>query len=245
MFSPFPCHWGQPKPRGLFSGNNTNIPNIMSNKTIKITKVPDCGTKGGSKGGFADYDFRDEVRQRMPESEMCIGEKNDFSDIDQMLSEMNDSSCDAATGNILNTIGFVNKSLDDNIRALEESGDGGSVNKEEILKIFKLFINYSHTLESHIKGMVPANCMNVMFDEESVGMKYMDISDAKILLVQIPEKLYLKEGYKSLERMMATLQKSGVVVVAVPETVNLINITEEDLSKLDLVKINDIRKEDL
>lgn len=233
MFSLFPCNWANPTPKK----KKEDIPS-----SPVISKSP--------KDGFIDFDLRDEMSKFIPAEEMCLGEdvnQEQMSEVDRLLEELNNTSSEDKLKQTMYKIQTVNKNLIETIQTLENAfiGEGERVGKKELLGLLKQFLIYSQTLESNFKEMVPANYMNLVVDEHAIGMKYIDISSAKILLVQIPEKLYLKEGYKSLEQMMKTLKQSGVIVVAVPESVNLVNIKEEDLKKLDLFRINRIKNKEV
>ena len=258
MFSLFPCDWIAPKPNGLFASkkkiNKINKirksvalnPEQLAALNINIPKSESVKDKPLNKS-FADYDLREEAKKFMPAEEMCSGENIDTSEVDKMLSELNNDSSDIKARQVMKMMTVINGNLDKNIKILQNSStvDGDTVSKKDLLELLQVFADYSHTLENYFHNMVPADCVNMIVDEQSVGMKYVNISNAKILLVQIPEKLYLRDGYRSLEQMMETLKESGIIVVAVPESVNLVNITEKDLKKLDLFKINEIKDKDL
>ena len=259
MFSLFPCDWQLPRvSSGLFVSKkkihrirksvalNPEQLTVLNKNAVNSEPLESVKFTPPNKS-FVDYDLREEAKKFMPADERCISKDINNSNVDEMLAGMNNDSSEVKTRQMMKMMTVINENLDKNIKTLQNSPtvDGDKVSKKDLLKLLKVFANYSHALEDYFNKMSPANCVKMVIDEQSVGMKYLDISEAKILLIQIPEKLYLRDGYRSLEQMMETLRESGIIVVAVPESVNLVNITEKDLKKLDLFKINKIKNEEL
>ena len=92
--------------------------------------------------------------------------------------------------------------------------------------------------------------MNKKFTE--FILKVLDMVDGnympslKLLTVsselKIPEKLFKHSGYKSVEPMMERLEQMGVIVAAVPESINLYEISESDLNNIELIKVSDLER---
>jgi hypothetical protein len=170
------------------------------------------------------------------EEDSYIGEDLREVGLNEGLSEEEiESNEDAET--LLGSITNISNIAKESLRRLNDCGEE-NIPKELVVRILEQLATYNERVESRIKAIAPANLLNAFVGDEAVGMRFMDISNAKLLLVQIPEDLYLRDGYNSVMEMMETMKQNGVVVVAIPETCNLMTITEEDLMKMDLLKVN-------
>ena len=165
-----------------------------------------------------------------------IGEDLREVGLNEGLSEEDIESNEEAE-TLLGSITNISNIAKESLRRLNDCGEE-SIPKELVVRILEQLATYNERVESRIKAIAPANLLNAFVGDEAVGMRFMDISNAKLLLVQIPEDLYLRDGYNSVMEMMETMKQNGVVVVAIPETCNLMTITEEDLMKMDLLKVN-------
>ena len=74
MFSLFPSQWSQPVP-GRFKPIKSLANHHFPPKTIKISR-PASGP----------------VKVKIPIEEMCLGENNDFTEVDKMLAEIFNNS---------------------------------------------------------------------------------------------------------------------------------------------------------
>ncbi|MBU0769578.1 MAG: hypothetical protein KJ687_10850 [Proteobacteria bacterium] len=145
MFSIFPSQWNQPLPRGLkpiksladhhFPPRTVTISRPVPASVPKVVKTP--------------------VKIQIPESEMCIGENNDFSDVDRMLAEMDNPSADAKVRQMMEMIRTVSGLLQKNINVIQNAPavDGDTVSREDLLRLLQMFSNYSKTLEDYFKSI--------------------------------------------------------------------------------------------
>jgi len=93
------------------------------------------------------------IKIAIPECELCVGEQNDFSEVDRMLADLNDDSQDAKDRRMMSMIQMVNENLDKNIKAIKNApaSENDNVSRDEILKLLKLFANFVHTIENYFK----------------------------------------------------------------------------------------------
>jgi len=141
MFGLFPCSWSLPRNKPVKYLSNHHFPK----KTLKIcAPLPEA--------------VKAKVINAIPECEMCIGEQNDFSQIDLMLKDIYDDSDDAKARQILRTIQMVNSNLAKNIKTIEDAppGDNSNVSNGDILKLLTLFASFSRNLENYIKEQAPS-----------------------------------------------------------------------------------------
>lgn len=119
---------------------------------------------------------------------------------------------------------------------------------QELLNIFvslgEYFSGVNDLFAKIMEDCGPKDVAEVLKNNRDIsGFKYINTSSTKVLLIRIPEKLYLKSGYKSIEGLIKTMEQKGVVVAAVPASLNLYEIKGEDLAKLDLNRISKINGE--
>lgn len=136
MFSLFPCQWNLPLPR-KFKHHFPQQP-----ITVKIRRP-------------APKPVPAPVQAKIPISEMCIGEDNDFSDVDKMLAEMENPTPESKTQQVLSSIQNINQYLDKNIKIFENPDNitGENISREELLKLLKTFSDYNHSIEQYLKGI--------------------------------------------------------------------------------------------
>lgn len=93
-------------------------------------------------------------KAEIPQCELCIGEQNDFSEIDLMLHELYDDSSEGKTRQILGTIKMISENLDKNIRVIEGAPalENDNVSRQDILKLLRLFLNFTRSVENHIRA---------------------------------------------------------------------------------------------
>lgn len=145
MFSPFPCSWSLPRNKPVHNLAYHHFPQ----RTAKIS-APVLSPRTTP------------VKAIMPIEELCLGEVNDFREIDRMLDEMDNPSADAKTKQILKTISIVNSNLDKNIKSIEDApaAENSNVSNGDILKLLRLFANYSHNLENYIKEEIKPSSLS-------------------------------------------------------------------------------------
>lgn len=206
-------------------------------KQIKFMKESGCGvgTDGAPKATIINF----------LESFCRVGDivRNKF---DNMFPASNDEKVNILKGVIKDREDLTNRWLHKykGVDCADEEmiGDG-----QEMLDIFfSLHGSFSMILKLFreiIENRCPDDIAEIVQQNSNVkDYKFIDTSSTKLLLIKIPEKLFLKSGYKSIEKLMAELEKKGVVVAAVPESLNLYEIKDEDLKKLDLSKVSKARK---
>lgn len=130
MFGLFPCFWKIPVPRISLPRQRTLRISAPAPEPLKVLR-----------------------KAEIPQCELCIGENNDFSEIDLMLEELNDDSSEGKTRKILRTILMVEESLSSNIKKIEDAPpvQADTIKREDILTLLKGFLNFSRTIENHIK----------------------------------------------------------------------------------------------
>jgi len=130
MFGLLPCFWKIPVPRSSLPRQRTLRISAPTPKPVKILR-----------------------KAEIPQCELCIGENNDFSEIDLMLQELNDDSSEGKTRKILRTIEMVTENIDKNIRVIENAPtlENDNVSRQDILKLLRLFLNFTRNVENHIR----------------------------------------------------------------------------------------------
>jgi len=141
MFSLFPNQWELPVPRNFKTIKNL-ADHHFPTKTLKISAPVQAPRTAP-------------VKPVMPIEELCLGEVNDFREIDQMLAEMDNPTPEAKTRQILDMIAAINESLRKNISILKSSPgvEVDTVSKKDLLKLFEGFLNYSLNLENYFKSI--------------------------------------------------------------------------------------------
>lgn len=137
MFGLFPCSWKIPGSKPVHNLADHHFPP----KTLKISAPVPAPMKATVKHVF-------------PECELLRpGEDVDLTQIDELLADLYDDSQDAKARRMTQVIAMVNDNLKKNIQAIEnEPALGNSnVSNADILKLLKLFANYSRNLENYIK----------------------------------------------------------------------------------------------
>jgi len=145
MFGLFPSSWILPRIKPSKYLGDHHFPK----KTLKISApVPEAA--------------KAKVINAIPECEMCIGEQNDFSQIDLMLEDIYDDSPDAKTRQILRTMSLVNDNLTKNIKVIEgaPAEENSNVSNGDVLKLLRLFANYSRNLENYIKEEIKPSSLS-------------------------------------------------------------------------------------
>lgn len=153
MFSIFPSDWENPRPKHWFTSSKKPIKNLADHhfppRTVLISKPAPAPVPESIKAP---------VKIQIPESEMCIGENNDFSEVDRMLGEMNDNSQDAKTRQMVQMISTINENLEKNIKIIQNvpSYDQDTVSRDDLLRLLQMFSNFSKTLEQYFKETMPS-----------------------------------------------------------------------------------------
>lgn len=116
-----------------------------------------------------------------------------------------------------------------------------------LLDIYRSLYGFNLRIDGLFTDIVKHGCPDYIADVlKSNGhvtdYKFVDKSNAKMLLVKIPEKLFKHSGYKSVEPMMERLEQMGVIVAAVPESINLYEVSEKDLNSMELMKVSDFNR---
>ncbi|MEK0337727.1 MAG: hypothetical protein QQN41_09880 [Nitrosopumilus sp.] len=226
----FPCDWVQPtpNPKGPFRFNPKGPLNFLNRKEGAQDKPTNDSNSS-----------KEEPSKEEPSKEPL---KFDGGSVIQGEPTPKESAL-VDESQILLKMDHVNKILDQNIKMIENlPNEESTVTKEQLIKLMHNFSNYSHELEICFKNIISCRGSHNVDQNPFISLKSIDITKAKIILVQIPEKLYLKEGYKSLDKLMKAMKTHGITIVAVPETLNLVDITEKDLEELDLVKISEMEE---
>ena len=150
MFSIFPSDWEAPRPKHWFTSSKKPIHNLADHhfppRTVIISRpVPEP--------------VKTPVKVQIPVCEMCIGEHNDFTLVDKMLAEMETPSPESRAERILKMIKTVDEQLEKNIIVIRNTPavDGDIVSRENLLKLLKMFSNYSKTIEQYIKEQTPSS----------------------------------------------------------------------------------------
>ena len=144
----FPCFWSQPLPR-RFKPIKNLATHLFPPKTVMISKPVSASVPEPIKAP---------VKIEIPESEMCIGENNDFSEVDQMLKEMDNPSQDAKAKQMMEIIKNINDNLDNNIRIIQNdpTGDGDVISRKDLIRLLQMFSEYNHILENYFKEIKPS-----------------------------------------------------------------------------------------
>jgi len=155
MFSLFPSQWNQPLPRGLKPIKNL-ADHHFPPRTVTISRpVPASVPRPATPQSVPKP-----VVNTIPACEMLKpGEEIDVTEIDRMLTEMDNPSNDSKAQQILRSIQIINQNLDKNIKMLENSDNinGKNIDREYLLKLLKAFSDYSHSLENYIKEKQPSS----------------------------------------------------------------------------------------
>ena len=135
----FPSQWSQPLPRH-WKPVKSLAAHQFPQRTLRISK-PGPETVPAP------------VKVAIPECERCLGEVNDFSEIDRMLAEMDNPSDNAKARQILRTIEMVKNNIEKNIKAIEDApvAKNDTVSRTDISALLKGFLNFVRTVENHIK----------------------------------------------------------------------------------------------
>jgi len=93
------------------------------------------------------------IKIEIPECELCVGEQNDFSEVDRMLADMNDDSNDARTRRMIQMTSMIIANLEKNIKIIRDatSEENDKISRADLLKLLQGFLNFTRTVESHIK----------------------------------------------------------------------------------------------
>ena len=152
----FPCDWdaiGKKPDKNLADGSF--LPETARTSGPVPVPVKEPAKNEKPKDNFADFDL-ERAKHTMPPEELCLGEMPvDTTEIDQLLSEMDDNPEDSKSKQILRTISAVNDVLDRNIKALQAPspvGDG-AVSREELLKLLRGFAEYSKAIEKYVENL--------------------------------------------------------------------------------------------
>jgi len=142
MFGLFPCSWSLPKNKPVKKlADNYFVPRTA--RILAPVQAPRTTP----------------VNPIMPIEECCLGEVNDFTEIDRMLYEMDNPTEDAKTRQILQTIQMVNDNLAKNINAIENTpaAENSNLTNGDVVKLLKHFVGYSRSLEIFIKEIKPSS----------------------------------------------------------------------------------------
>jgi len=100
------------------------------------------------------------IKIAIPECELCVGEQNDFSEVDRMLADLNDDSQNAKTRRMINTIQMIAANLEKNIRIIQDappSIENDNISRGNILTLLKGFLDFTKAIENHIKEITPSS----------------------------------------------------------------------------------------
>jgi len=142
MFSLFPSQWSQPLPRGSKQIKNLADHHFPQPVTVKISKPAPAP-----------------AQPQIPVEELCLGENNDFTEIDLMLASILTPYPESRTERILQMINTVSEHLEKNIKIIQNvpSYEQDTVSRKEILKLLRMFSDYSKTIEQYIKEKQPSS----------------------------------------------------------------------------------------
>lgn len=157
MFSLFPSGWEAPRPKHWFTSSKKPIKNITDHHfppqpvTVKISRpvMPSVPRPTTPK-------LKKPVVNKIPSCEMLKpGEEIDTSEIDKMLAEIESPARETRTGHILQMVQTVNRQLEINIKVIQNASaiDGETVSRDNLLKLLKMFSNYSKTIEQYFKSI--------------------------------------------------------------------------------------------
>lgn len=143
----FPCSWRLPSPRRELNPLKSLADHHFPRKTLRISApVPDA--------------VKEPVTIAIPECELCVGEQNDFSEVDRMLADLNDDSQNAKTRRMINTIQMIAANLEKNIRIIQDappSIENDNISRGNILTLLKGFLDFTKAIENHIKEITPSS----------------------------------------------------------------------------------------
>jgi len=142
MFSLFPNQWELPVPRNFKAIKNLADHHFPA-KTLKISAPVPAP-----------------IKIAIPECELCVGEQNDFSEVDRMLADLNDDSQNAKTRRMINTIQMIAANLEKNIRIIQDappSIENDNISRGNILTLLKGFLDFTKAIENHIKEITPSS----------------------------------------------------------------------------------------
>jgi len=137
----FPCSWNLPSPLNSPTSNF----NFLTEARALIPKMVK-----------ASIPTLTEVSKQygIPLEEMCVGENNDFSEIDKMLEELNDDSSDAKINRTIHAIENIKNKLEENIQVIQDPfSTSDSMSREDVLRLLKSFSDYLCTIENYLKEL--------------------------------------------------------------------------------------------
>lgn len=154
MFSLFPSQWVLPLPRRKLIKSLADHHFPQQPVTVKIARpVP------ASVPRPATPKVKKPVVNAIPPCEMLKPEEEiDVTEIDKMLSELETPCLELRTERILQMVQTVNQQLEKNIIVIRNAPavDGDIVSRDNLLKLLKMFSDYSKTIEQYIKETMPS-----------------------------------------------------------------------------------------
>lgn len=162
MFSIFPCFWNLPRRKPIKSLADHHFPprTVIISKPVPLS-VPEPVKAPVKierpKDNFSNADF-ERVKNFMPPEELCLGEAPvDTTEIDLMLSELDNPSPESRAERILQMIKTVNENIGKTINIFQTSpAVENNISREELLKLLQMFSSFSKTLEQYFKEQTPS-----------------------------------------------------------------------------------------
>lgn len=89
----------------------------------------------------------------IPVEELCLGSVNDFTEIDRMLNEMDNPSAEAKARQLFQMVSTIKDNLEKNIRVIQDApiAENDNVSRADILRLLRLFLNFSRNVENYCK----------------------------------------------------------------------------------------------
>lgn len=155
MFSLLPSDWEQPRPFWMKKPQNYSFipPDPPINPEVKpVPIIEPQKPKTLLKVPVIFNEINEKLKEFIPECELCLGEDNDFTEIDRMLANMDlESGEEISEKDVLGAVKRILGSLEKNIKNLEESEADDGISKEELLNLLKTFAESYRSILTYLQ----------------------------------------------------------------------------------------------
>jgi len=221
IFNLLPCNWEAPKPKWAIQK--------YSQPESSKTPLP------------IPYELSVKIDNILKFQANSLGNDRTTNECQQVNKWSNPTDTMYDINQIMPHIDTINEQIKNALTAVQSDAQ---IDPKIFKGLMEHFLVYNTNVRKCFASILTSNPLTMLVDNCPVGVKFMNVSQSKILLIQIPEEIYngKDDGYRYLADMINTLQESGIVVISVPNNINIVNITEDDLKKVDLFRIAKLKE---